>query len=100
MQINNSLETARELQAGLIDTQGFQVLIFEDLPINSLCRANFNAYKFLQETASNLKRDFSALVLQAENWDSNITEALVPIKSFEDELKKIEIGYSNFLSPP
>ncbi len=28
-QINLSLETAKELQAGLIDTQGFQVLIFK-----------------------------------------------------------------------
>ncbi len=65
-QVKSSLSTAKELQNGLIDTQGFQVSV------------------------SSLERDFSALVIQTEDWNNSIVRALVDVKGFEDEIQAIE----------
>jgi hypothetical protein len=68
------LSTARDLQKGLIDTQGFQ------------------------ESVSNLEKEFSALVVQTDSWNDSIGEALVNVKCFEDEIRSIEnrSGFCSF----
>ena len=66
VQIKTCLSTAKELQNGLIDTQGFQ------------------------QSVSTLEKDFSALVLQSEHWNDSIAQALVSVKGFEDEIRAIE----------
>ena len=70
-QINSSISTAKDLQKGLIDTQG------------------------IQEHVTSLEKEFSALVVQTEHWNDEIADAIVNVKAFEDEMKSIETRWDN-----
>lgn len=60
------MSTAKDLQKGLIDTQGFQ------------------------ENVSALEKEFTSLVAQTERWNDDIASAIVSVKAFEDDVKLIE----------
>ena len=71
LKIAESRSTAKDLQKGLIDTQG------------------------IQEHVTSLEKEFSALVVQTEHWNDEIADAIVNVKAFEDEMKSIETRWDN-----